>query len=121
MTHFITKIAIAAAITIGASSVAHAGDSFTARFDYDASATASVNLQSFENTAKDVCAAQMAAEGFRPTEGRFQRRNCARQLVKKAVKATKNDALTLVYAENTRQNSGKNLRNKKASVMLAQK
>ena len=59
----------------------------------------------------------MAAEGFRPTEGRFQRRKCERSLLKKAVKATKNDALTLVYAENTR----KNPRKKSTSVMLAQK
>lgn len=117
MTHFITKIAIAAAITIGASSAAHAGDSFTARFDYDASATASANLQNFEISAKNACAAQMAAEGFRPTEGRFQRRKCERRLLKKAVKAVKNDALSLVYAENTR----KNPRSKTPSVMLAQK
>ncbi|WP_371397095.1 hypothetical protein [Fretibacter rubidus] len=116
MTHFITKIAIAAAITIGATSTAQASDTFTARFDYDATASAADNLQSFSATAKTVCADQMAAEGFRPTEGRFQRRKCERNLLKQAVKATRNDALSLVYAENTR----KAPRSKTPSTLLAQ-
>lgn len=111
MTHTITTrtittrtitAALASAAFIATAGAAHASDEFTATFNYDASATAVQNLENFQTTASMVCAEQLLAAGFRKTDSvSFKQRKCERQLVKKAVKATRSDALALVYAAKT--------------------
>lgn len=120
MTNLITKIAITSAVIFGASTAAQASDTFTARFHYDASISAADNLQKFEVMAENVCANQMAREGYRLTEGRFQRRQCQSALLKQAVRATKKDALTLAYAQNKTKRPAVNTR-QKSRTLLAQK
>ena len=120
MTNFITKIAITSAIIFGASTAAQASDTFTVRFHYDTNISASDNLQKFEAKAENICGAQMDREGYRRTESRFQRRKCQSKLLKQAVRATKNDALTLVYAEQKTQRPSVNTR-QKSRTLLAQK
>lgn len=97
MTNFIKTIAITTTILGASVATAQASDTFTARFDYNASQSASTNLERFEQTAKTVCDAQMKAAGFRKSEGRFERRQCQKTVVAKAVKATKNDTLVAAY------------------------
>lgn len=80
-----TKTLLSAACILGVAAPALAGDTFTVRFDYDTSASASDNMQRFEAIASDACSQQIAEAGFRKTDStRFQQRKCERQLLKSA-------------------------------------
>lgn len=103
MTRTIKTIIAATALTLSATATAHASDSFTATFKYDANQSAAVNLEAFEATANRVCAQQLIEAGFRKTDSTsFLQRKCERNLVKKAVKGTHSTSLALVYVAKQR-------------------
>lgn len=90
--------AAAALAMIVAIPTAGNANTFEARFDYDSAAPASVTLEIFDAKAKEICDAEMRRAGFRPTEGRFERRKCQDDLIKRAVKQSKSRALIASFA-----------------------
>ncbi len=99
MTRFIKTVLTTAAI-LASATAAHAGDTFTASFKYDANATAQVNLNSFQESASLICAKQLSIGGFRRTDATsYQQRKCERELVKSVVKASRNERLISLHQD----------------------
>lgn len=105
MTRFNKTVLTIAALTASiaaASTTAHAGDTFTASFNYDKSASAEVNLNTFKTAAVAACKQQAIEAGFRKTDStNYLVRKCQRQLLKKAVKGTNDRVLMSLYQADT--------------------
>lgn len=94
MTHFKTLI-IATAAIISIAGTASAGEpTFQASFTIDKSASTDMQYASFQATAKASCKDEAIRAGYRATESNsWEREKCERQLIKRAVKATKSKSL----------------------------
>lgn len=93
----LTLTSISAAL-IGSASIAYAGDTFSASFSYNKNAAAEANLENFKTAASAICAQQLTEARFRKTDATsFHQRKCERQLIKQAVKGTKDEVLMSLY------------------------
>ena len=68
MTRFNTTLITIAALFAGSATLAHAGDTFTTSFSYNATVSAEVNLANFKQSASAACDQQLAEAGFRKTD-----------------------------------------------------
>lgn len=100
MTRSIKILFPAAVVLIMVSGIPTTGNAntFEARFNYDATAPAFVTLETFDATAQKICDNEMRRAGFRATEGRFERRKCQDDLMKRVVKHSKSRALIAGFA-----------------------
>lgn len=105
MTRF-TKTLIAATALIALAGNAHAGDTFSVSFNIDESASIEQNYKNFEIQAQQSCRSEI--KRFESTQGRLPaadsnrfRRSCKKELVEKAVAATKNTVLIAYHRDVT--------------------
>lgn len=88
-----TLISIIALAGVSGTALAGEGE-FKAAFNYDAAAPVSDTYANFTADAKDMCNREALRAGYRLTEiSSWQQRQCVKQLVSRAVKATKSKSL----------------------------
>ena len=86
-------------MTMATSATAHAADNtFKATFKFDKTASVENNYSAFRDQARLACRAEKERAGWRRTESSTgQQRKCERQIMSKAIKATKSPMMAALH------------------------